>query len=564
MSASTRRSRTWSELDSFTAYGGYGVDSVVHEIGHVLGLFHTGPYNGNVDPLTQQFNATDSRQWSIMSYIDPWQQSAYSADYTYTDTSWGRSPQGYPGVPTTTMPLDVLAAQRLYGMPADTPLSGGQVFGFHCNIGGAIEPFFDFTVNTAPVVTLWDEGSDNVLDLSGFAGAATVDLEPGTFSSADGMTDNIGIAYGTRIEGLVGPSGGATVTLNGDSDTIEGTGGVNVALLTASDGLYAVDPTGTSSAVVRAATGVVDLLLGVQQLDFTGGDNTVVGEGFGTFDLAGGGNLLFLEDRSVSVQSAGADTIVGGSGDATVAASGTLGSVIFGTTGALTVAGGGGMNTVVTGSAGGLVDGGAGGAFVWAAGPLVYLGGAGAATVAADATAAVTVRAGGGGVFIGGGAGDNLLDANGGNATLVGGGGGDTLEAQNAADNVLVAGAGAETLYAVGAAGQNVFFAGAGPVAMLGGSGENVFVAGAGEATVTAGLGPALLECYAGHAGGEVSVLGWNAAADRISLSGYAAGAAAVALADATVAAGSTVITLSDHTRIVFADATGLNATWFA
>ena len=370
---------------------------MVHEIGHVLGLFHTGPYNGNVDPLTQQFNATDSRQWSIMSYIDPWQQSAYSADYTYTDTSWGRSPQGYPGVPTTTMPLDVLAAQRLYGMPADTPLSGGQVFGFHCNIGGAIEPFFDFTVNTAPVVTLWDEGSDNVLDLSGFAGAATVDLEPGTFSSADGMTDNIGIAYGTRIDGLVGPSGGATVTLNGDSDTIEGTGGVNVALLTASDGLYAVDPTGTSSAVVRAATGVVDLLLGVQQLDFTGGDNTVVGEGFGTFDLAGGGNLLFLEDRSVSVQSAGADTIVGGSGDATVAASGTLGSVIFGTTGALTVAGGGGMNTVVTGSAGGLVDGGAGGAFVWAAGPLVYLGGAGAGTVAADATAAVTVRAGGGG-----------------------------------------------------------------------------------------------------------------------------------------------------------------------
>lgn len=40
------RQAGWTHLDSFTRYGGYGVLTVVHEIGHVLGLAHSGPYDG--------------------------------------------------------------------------------------------------------------------------------------------------------------------------------------------------------------------------------------------------------------------------------------------------------------------------------------------------------------------------------------------------------------------------------------------------------------------------------------------------------------------------------------
>jgi serralysin len=66
------------------------------------------------------------------------------------------------------MILDILAAQRLYGPATSGPLaSGGQVFGFHSNITGLIAPYFDFTVNTHPVITIWDGGLNNTLDLSG-------------------------------------------------------------------------------------------------------------------------------------------------------------------------------------------------------------------------------------------------------------------------------------------------------------------------------------------------------------------------------------------------------------
>jgi Ca2+-binding RTX toxin-like protein len=559
----------WSELDSFTAFGGYGVDTVVHELGHVLGLFHTGPYNGAVDPLTQQFNSTDSRQWSIMSYIYPWEPAAYSSEYVYKNSDWGASPDGFARAPTTPMPLDILAAQRLYGLPTSTPLDGGQVFGFHCNIAGLIEPFFDFTVNTAPVVTLWDEGTGNALDLSGFAGAATVDLQPGTFSSADGMTDNIGIAYGTRIDRLVGAQGGGVVVLNGDSDTVQATGGSNEAVVAAADGLYTAGAAGAGATTVLSATGVVDLLQGVQGLGFSGGGDTVVGSnagaGVATFDLSGGGNLLFVGSQLTSVTSAGGDTVVGGAGGTAVSVTGSVGSLIYGGAGVLLVNGGDGVSTVVSGADGGRIGGGSGGAVVWAAGPVTYIGGSGAATVAADRSSSATVRGGaGGGVFIGGGAGGNVLGASGGSATMLGGGTGDQLVAENSADNVLAAGAGAETLYAVGATGRNVFFAGADTVAMTGGSGANVFVAGSGEATVNPGVGGALLACIDGEAGGEIVAIGWNPAQDEVALYGYAPNAIAKAVAGAKVdAGGSTVVTLADHTRILFADVTGISKSWF-
>jgi hypothetical protein len=44
-------------------------------------------------------------------------------------------------------------------------------FGFHTNITGSVAKFFDFTVNTNPVITLFDKGKGNTLDLSGFTEA---------------------------------------------------------------------------------------------------------------------------------------------------------------------------------------------------------------------------------------------------------------------------------------------------------------------------------------------------------------------------------------------------------
>jgi len=226
---------SFSQLNSFQLIGGYGPGTTLHEMGHVLGLAHAGPYNAahastetNAD---RQYGVYDTNQWTVMSYVnssDP--TTTFYSDEPY-QTKWGLSADSYRLSATTPGMVDILAAQRLYGVSKNGGLAGNQVFGFHTNIAGALAPYFDFTNNTKPVVTLFSTGKNNTLDLSGFAQANTVDLRPGTFSSANGMVHNIGIALNTAIDGAVGGAGNDTFTLNGDGDTVDGGDGTNVAIL---------------------------------------------------------------------------------------------------------------------------------------------------------------------------------------------------------------------------------------------------------------------------------------------------------------------------------------------
>ena len=186
------------------------------------GLGHAGPYNGG--PSNQQFSAQDTMLWSIMSYIYPQTSgTTYGPQYPVAGTQWATG--NVINTPTTWMPLDILAAQELYGLPTTTPFSGGQTFGFNCNVSDVTKPFFDFTVNVTPVITLWDIGVHNTLDLSGFASNSTVNLNPGTFSSCDGMVNNIGIAFNTKIDTVIGAGGNDFFTANNDGDVINGGAG---------------------------------------------------------------------------------------------------------------------------------------------------------------------------------------------------------------------------------------------------------------------------------------------------------------------------------------------------
>lgn len=199
--------------------GGYVWSTIVHEEGHAIGLGHAGPYNGDVNEMTQQYSAYDSLLWSIMSYIDPATKAKYSAEYPVKGTQW------HGGVPTTIMPLDILAAQSLYGASTHTALDGGQTFGFNCNVSDITKDFFDFTVNKDPIITLYDQGKHNTLDLSGFHTKSTITLDAGTFSSCDGMTNNIAIAFGTRIDSVVGGTAGDKLTGNHFQNAIDGGNG---------------------------------------------------------------------------------------------------------------------------------------------------------------------------------------------------------------------------------------------------------------------------------------------------------------------------------------------------
>lgn len=211
-------------------HGGHPLSVMVHELGHNLGLGHSGPYNSSVNEMTQQFGTYDMRLWTTMSYIWPSNTATkYFNDYPVTGTNWGRTlqdGQNWEFAPLTPMMLDIVAVQRLYGAPTSGPLVGGNhTFGFGADIQGYVGRFYDFSINTNPVITIWDSGTHNKLDLSGFAQDAVINLTPGTFSSAGGKTNNIGIAFGTVIETAVGGSGNDKITASDvDSTLIGGSG----------------------------------------------------------------------------------------------------------------------------------------------------------------------------------------------------------------------------------------------------------------------------------------------------------------------------------------------------
>ncbi|SIQ05023.1 MULTISPECIES: Hint domain-containing protein [Acidiphilium] len=250
------------------ATGGYGQGAILHELGHVLGLGHTGAYNGGGADAAQT-NAYDTRTWSVMSYVDP---NDPAAKYYAQSATPGADYNGNVG--TGPMGLDIYAVQRLYGAPTSTMFAGGQVFGFNSNITyttpagttAAVE-MYNFAVNTNPIITLYDYGAGNTLDLSGYSSNDTVNLNPGSFSSVNGYVDNIFIEYGTAIDRLIAGSGNDVIFVNGQADTI--IGGAGNDIVTFADPLADYSFTRSGGSLDVTGFGVTDTLTGVTTLQFS-------------------------------------------------------------------------------------------------------------------------------------------------------------------------------------------------------------------------------------------------------------------------------------------------------
>ncbi len=179
-----------------TSLGSWGYLTLLHEIGHALGLKHPGNYNagggGTEGPYLPA--GQDSHQYTVMSYYD---------HPSYPNSS-----------PVTPMLLDIAALQYVYG--ANTSY----------NSGATTYDTSYFTLHAQKCI--WDGGGTDTIDVSALTTWNVIDLNPGAFSSintAGGNTKNISIAYNCYIENAIGGSFSDDITGNALANTLVGNAG---------------------------------------------------------------------------------------------------------------------------------------------------------------------------------------------------------------------------------------------------------------------------------------------------------------------------------------------------
>ena len=138
-------------------FGGFLFLTLLHEIGHVLGLKH--PFEDTLLPT--EF---DNTRYTVMAYNDfddAWYRFFYLENGQVTGAT-------FLVQPTTPMPLDILAIQGLYG--AATNIEQGATT-------------YEFDTRFPVMETVVDSGGIDTFDMSDHTRPSVVNLTPGAFSS---------------------------------------------------------------------------------------------------------------------------------------------------------------------------------------------------------------------------------------------------------------------------------------------------------------------------------------------------------------------------------------------
>ena len=245
--------RAYADLMS-PQVGKHSFLTYVHEIGHAFGLDHMGNYNGsgNWTPSSYQ----DSGVLSAMSYFGPnWGSGQSSGEGLVAWADWIGA-DGMTYSPQTPMLNDIMAIQTMYGAETTTR-TGDTVYGFNTNITDKLSAIYNFSLNLNPILTIYDASGTDTLNFSGWSTSSSLDLTPGSFSSANSMTNNIAIAYSCDIENAITGSGADTISGNSLNNRLDGgagndtlSGGDGTDTLVAGSGNDTLDGGGGTDSVV--------------------------------------------------------------------------------------------------------------------------------------------------------------------------------------------------------------------------------------------------------------------------------------------------------------------------
>ena len=248
-------------IDKFSD-GTYGALTLIHEIGHALGLKHPFAGKDNVTPYLP--TAENKTLWTLMSYESSPDQ--YSFNFS---------------------PLDIAALQYIYG-PSTKARTGNDNYAISQNS-------YNF---------IWDGVGIDTLDASALTQGATLYMTPGywsfvgsarasTITSAGQATVNfgtvlenlIGSAFADNLHGndvnnvinggagndqITGGGGGDQITGGGGNDNIDGGIGIDIAIFSGASKGYKISTEATSVLVTGdAITDGIDTLLNIERIRFS-------------------------------------------------------------------------------------------------------------------------------------------------------------------------------------------------------------------------------------------------------------------------------------------------------
>ncbi len=343
--------------------GNYAYDTILHEVGHALGLKHAHETAGSMPTLPA---GHQSMEYTVMSYSSYVGASTRSG-YTNQSDSYAQ----------TLMADDMAALQSLYGANFTTN-ADDTTYAWNPTTG---EMSLNGSVQGAPsgnrvLAAIWDGGGNDTYDFTSYASDLKVDLNPGGWTTTstgqladlkyDGTKKAVGNIANARlyqkdarslIENAIGGNGNDTISGNQGNNRLQGGAGIDTL------------KGGTGNDVLIGGTGT-DLLdggSGIDTVDFSGaaaGVSLSLQRG-GTLGDAAGDTFRSIE-RVIGTAfadnvtgSSVADELLGGEGDDTIdggagndrLSGGAGNDVLSGGAGSDTLTGGAGSDTFVFKSA---------------------------------------------------------------------------------------------------------------------------------------------------------------------------------------------------------------------